>query len=107
MLPLTLEVTELADDPPNEIIIYGGDTNNPSWEEYYQDVEDEYKPHMLLIKEWVLEQDKIPTGEDLNEKYFVFSDGVIFGFSWRGWGDLAQAIVNKKEGYMRYYMDRG
>lgn len=107
MLPLTLEVTELAEDPPNVRTVFGGDTSNPLWEEYYQEAEDEYKPHILLIKEWVLQQDKIPTGEDLNRKYFVFSDGEVFSFSWRAWGDLAQAIVNKKEGYMRYYMDRG
>jgi hypothetical protein len=101
---LTLEVTEIADDHPNTRIIAGGDPGNPLWDEYYQDTIDEYKPHMSLIKEWVLEQDKIPTGEDLNGEYFVFSDGLAIGFTWRGWGDLAQAIANKKEGYMKYYM---
>lgn len=36
---------------------------------------------------------------------FSFSDGSKpIGFSWRAWGDLMDAIVGKKEGYMTYYM---
>ncbi len=44
------------------------------------------------------------TGQDAEQYTFKFSDGVVIGFTWRGWGDLMQAIVDKREGYIAYYM---
>jgi hypothetical protein len=83
----------------------GGDDSNPSWEEYLNDYKEEFKPHILLLKKSIEENDLVGyTGQDADDLYFKFSDGNVMGFSWRGWGDLMQAIVNKNEGYMAYYM---
>jgi hypothetical protein len=101
---LSLTVTTRTDA---EVMgIMGGDNSNPSWEEYMSFVMEEYKPHFELLKKAIQELGWVgKTGEDISNYYaFVFSDGKGFSFSWRAWGDLMQAIVNKKEGYMRYYM---
>jgi hypothetical protein len=83
----------------------GGDDSNPSWEEYLNDYKEEFKPHILLLKKSIEENDLVGyTGQDADDLYFKFSDGNVMGFSWRGWGDLMQAIVNKNEGYMAYYI---
>ena len=87
--------------------IMGGDNSNPTWEEYVNDLKDEYKPHFEMIKKAIIDNGWIGmTGEQQQDERisFKFSDGTHFGFSWRAWGDLMQAIVNKKEGYMTYYM---
>ena len=92
-----------AEDKPNSFL--GGDSSNPTWDEYLEDYKDEYKPHILLIKKSIEENHMIGyTGQDADDVYFKFSDGHIWGFTWRAWGDLMQSIVNKKEGYMAYYM---
>lgn len=87
-------------------VMSGGDSSNPSWEEYLSNYKDEFKPHVILLKEaiekigWIGEK-----AESIcNYTWFVFSDGQKWGFTWRAWGDLMQAIVNKNEGYMTYYM---
>lgn len=94
-------------DKDNCISLMGGDTSNPSWEEYLNRYKDEYKPHFVLIKNAIEENGWVGmTGEEMQNEniQFQFSDGKAIGFSWRAWGDLMQAIVNKKEGYMKYYM---
>lgn len=86
--------------------IMGGDDRNLSWEDYVNDFKDEYKPHIILIKEAIEKLNWIGevAGDKANDTSFKFSDGQVWGFSWRAWGDLMQAIVNKNEGYMKYYM---
>lgn len=85
--------------------IFGGDSSNPSWEEYLAEYNDEYKPHVLLLRKCIEENGLIgETGQFADDLAFKFSDGQIWGFTWRAWGDLMQAIVNKREGYMAYYM---
>lgn len=91
---------------PCEGIITGGLQEACSWNEYLNLYKKEYHQHFRLIKlafkklGWIGE-----TAEMLaNQTSFTFSDGSTWGFTWRAWGDLMQAIVNKKEGYMRYYM---
>ena len=44
------------------------------------------------------------TAKDINGWVFKFSDNKVWGFSWKGWGDFMQSIVDKREGYMKYYM---
>lgn len=101
---LSLTVTTKEPKEPN--IMLGGDPTNPNWSEYLDNIKDEFRPHFLLIRDaierlgWVGE-----TAEShANSVWFTFSDGVSVGFTWRGWGDLMQAIVGKREGYMAYYM---
>lgn len=87
-------------------MIMGGDNNNPTWGEYLEDVMPEYQQHFTLIREAIESSEWMrATGEQFcNEHYFEFSDGVTATFSWRAWGDLMQAIVGEREGYMTYYM---
>jgi len=83
----------------------GGDSNSPTWEEYLNDYKPEYRPHILLLRKLIEENGLIgETGSFANDLSFKFSDGQHWGFTWRAWGDLMQSIVDKKEGYMAYYM---
>lgn len=87
--------------------LIGGDSSNPSWDEYVEGYKEEYREHIKLIRKAIEENGWVGyTGEDQEREniQFRFSDGSLWGFSWRAWGDLMQAIVNKKEGYMAYYM---
>lgn len=105
---LTLEIKNsgVDTDDENYFSIMGGMDSNPTWEEYLSQYMDEYKPHVNMIRKAIEELGWIgTTGEDVaNYNAFCFSDGTVFGFSWRAWGDIMQAIVGKKEGYMKYYM---
>jgi hypothetical protein len=101
---LTLTVSD--EQTSDRVPIMGGDNRNPTWDEYLADYKEEFRPHILLIRQAITEMGWVgETGENkANDTYFNFSDGECFSFSWRAWGDLMQAIVNKQEGYMTYYM---
>lgn len=88
-----------------KISLTGGDSSNPSWKDYLEGFEEVYQPHIQLIKQAIIELGWVGRGanEMANDTYFIFSDKTIFTFSWRAWGDLMQAIVDKNEGYMTYY----
>jgi hypothetical protein len=101
---LTLTVTQ--DEPKDWIPILGGDDSNPTWEEHLNSFKESLQPHIKLIRRAIEDKGWVgETGQSIaNHWYFVFSDGVAMGFSWRAWGDLMQAIVGRREGYMHYYM---
>jgi hypothetical protein len=40
------------------------------------------------------------------DHYLEFSDGRTLSFTFRAWGDFAQAVVNQREGYLSYYDGR-
>ncbi len=88
-----------------EEIISGGDSSCPIWEEYIGDFKDELRPHFELLMKAITEAGWVgeKASEVCNGYNFIFSDGVKMGFTWRAWGDLMQAIVGKREGYMAYY----
>ena len=99
-----VSASKLIDDKSYRAL-WGGDSSNPSWEEYLNDWKEEYKPHVLLVRKSIEENGLIgETGQFQDDLAFKFSDGEIWGFTWRAWGDLMQAIVDKREGYMAYYM---
>lgn len=102
-LTITTEKTDLSE---NYWPISGGDDKNPTWDEYKSDYKEYFHPHLELLKKAIIELGWIgKTGEDISNYYlFKFSTGEMISFSWRAWGDLMQAIVDKKEGYMAYYM---
>lgn len=84
----------------------GGDSRNLSWNEYVAEFNKEYMPHARLLKKELKKSGHIGmTGSQMQDLgiSFKFSDGQHWTFSLRGWGDLMQAIVNKREGYMAYY----
>lgn len=99
-------VTNLSIDEAGKAYwVIGGDDRNPSWEDYLNDYRDEFKPHVLLIRKFIEENGLIgETGDAANGWCFKFSDGEVWGYSMRAWGDLMQSIVDKNEGYMAYYM---
>jgi hypothetical protein len=78
----------------NYFPILGGDNRNQSWQEYFDEMKQSIEDNRLIGC----------TGQYADDLYFKYSDGVVFSFSWRGWGDLMQSIVDKREGYMTYYM---
>ena len=87
-------------------IFMGGDDTNPTWEEYLGQWKEELQPRFTAIRGAIEDAGLVgvTAGEWCNGHYFSFADGVTMGFSWRAWGDLMQAIVGKREGYMAYYM---
>lgn len=103
-----LELTIATNYPDNcsYCPIMGGDDGNPTWAEYLKGFQKKYRPHIELVKKGIKKMGWVGcTGQEIaNEYCFIFNDNNAIGFSWRAWGDLMQAIVNKKEGYMIYYM---
>jgi hypothetical protein len=88
------------------ITILGGDNRNLIWEEYVAEYTAQVATYFRLIRLYLEAHDLIGGvyGSDMDEMVFGFADGWRMGFTWRAWGDLMQAIVGKREGYMRYYM---
>ena len=104
-LSLTIVHDGKVENEEDGQVFLGGDTSNPTWEEYLDKFNEEFRPRALLLRKSIEENSLVGcTAEETTDLWFKFSDGEIWGFSWRGWGDLMQAIVNKKEGYMAYYM---
>lgn len=102
---LSLEIIKGHPEDKEPEIFIGGDSSNPSWDEYLSKYRAEYQGHIMLMKQAIIENGLLGyTGQDAQEFYFQFSDGELWGFSWRAWGDLMSAIVDKREGYMAYYM---
>ncbi len=100
---LTLHVT--SNNREDMIVSLGGMDSNPTWDEYIKIWKSKYRPHLCLIRDVIIANNWVgETGEFQNGFCFEFSDGIALGFTWRAWGDLMQAIVNKREGYMKYYM---
>lgn len=102
---LTVEILYHSDKEAH--IFIGGDNRNLSWEEYLDEFKEEFKPHVRLLKEALVKAGHIGvTGEGQQNLgiTFKFSDGQHWSYTWRGWGDMMQAVVNKREGYMAYYM---
>lgn len=99
---LSVEIVNCSDETEG---IMGRDDSNPKWAEYVKEYKRKYQPHIRLIRKIIIENGIIgTTGQDQNSWAFKFSDETNIGFTWRAWGDLMQAIVNKQEGYMTYYM---
>lgn len=94
-------------DADKASIVMGGIDPPPSWDEYLADYKDEFKPHILAIRD-AIEQGGLLgiCGDDQDARAIAFrtSDGYHWSFSWRAWGDLMQAIKDEREGYMAYYM---
>jgi hypothetical protein len=83
----------------------GGDPSSPNWEGYVAGFNNDLRPYFEVWKEWILVQNPYPCADEIcNDYHFEFSDGKKFSLSWRAWGDLVQAAVNKQEGYLTYYM---
>ena len=95
--------SKYGEDPKSHIIT-GGDPNNPNWEEYIRETKLKYQIYFEVLKEYVVKHYYKTNGQNQDDYYFEFSDGIKFSFTWRGWGDFMQAIINKREGYMAYYM---
>jgi hypothetical protein len=105
MVEITARI--IKDTPPDDcIVIMGGDPSNPTWDEYLSQFLEEWRPRIKAIRSCVEESPfmGITGGVFCNDHYFQLSDGSSISFTWRAWGDLMQAIIGKREGYMAYYM---
>jgi|SRR5690554_2559666 len=100
-----LELTVTSEAHDNTSVIYGGYEGGYTWDEYLDTFKSKFKPHFELIRKAIEKLDWVgkTAGEMANDVEFVFSDGVIIAFTWRAWGDLMAAIVDKGENYMKYY----
>ena len=87
-------------------IIMGGNTNNPTWNEYIDGFKLKARPYLRGLRQLIEESGLIgKTGQETEAMYFQSEDGNFkIAYTWRAWGDLMQAIVGKREGYMKYYM---
>ena len=86
--------------------LWGGMSDPPSWDEYLE-VHDVPVEHMRAIRNAIIDEGLVNTTAENICNDIVLSipaDLVYYGFTWRGWGDLIQAIHDKREGYMEYYM---
>lgn len=104
-MQITAELKEGVEHKNCEILL-GGDDSNPTWEEYISNYKPEFRPHFEAIRTCV-ESGPYMRGlaaDICNNHFFECSDGLKIAFSWRAWGDLMQAIVGRREGYMVYYM---
>lgn len=110
VLPKTATIMEgdpdLDYDDEKYIVVLGGDSNNPTWEEYRDHWAEGQRPYIDGIRKAIEDANLIgvKASSYCNDHYFEFEDGTVFTFSWRAWGDLMQAIVGEREGYMAYYM---
>jgi hypothetical protein len=88
-----------------QIIVNGGNPNNPIWGEYIDSFPKTIQPYLIEIRK-VIEKNhwENKTGEEMNKTLFEFIDGVTFGFTWRAWGDFTQSINYQRDGYLKHYM---
>lgn len=95
-----------GESPEDAVILMGGDSRNPTWDEYVADFVEDFQPKLEAIREAVKASPWFRRTADrfCNEHYFALDDGSSVAFTWRAWGDLMQAIVGEREGYMAYYM---
>ena len=86
-------------------VVMGGMDPPPSWDEYLAQFSDKLQPHMVALREHIESSGLLGRTADTicNEHFFRFSDGAEVAFTWRAWGDLMQAVVDKREGYLEYY----
>lgn len=94
---------------PKHVILMGGWRLNdpPSREEYLDNWSDEFRSYIQAIIECIEREGMVGwTGEcaDKSDVHFEFEDGHKVSFSWRAWGDLMNAVVDEREGYIAYYM---
>ena len=103
---ITAKVRRFSKAPHDCEIFMGGDPDNPTWEEYVASYKPEWQPRVEAVGEAMQEFGLVPStgGAMANDTWFELSDGTSIALSWRAWGDFIQALVSKREGYMRYYM---
>lgn len=103
MSELTVEMVKGDGGVP----LMGGNPVALSWDEYRDLFYEKYRPHVDALRAEIEARGLVGTTADkvCNDHFWRFSDGEEWAFTWRAWGDLMQAIVNKREGYMAYYMD--
>jgi len=103
----SVKATLRQGEPPDESYgWFGGITPAPSWDEYLDSFNDIGKEVVTAVRACIEENNMVgaKAGDVCNDTWFEMDNGKSVTFTWRGWGDLMQAIVDKREGYMAYYM---
>lgn len=97
-------VSDKETKTPYETLM-GGDNTNPTWVEYIADKDTNLRKYLEVLKHFVETNDMVGMcGDEQDDNVYLFSDDFALGFTWRAWGDFMQAVVNKQEGYMTYYI---
>jgi hypothetical protein len=84
--------------------ILGGDPVPKRWRKYLRLWHS--RDHIIAVKNAIIDGDLVgvEAWKISDEILFEFSDGSKpWGFSMRAWGDLMDAIIGEKRGYMYYY----
>lgn len=108
-MSLAVEVVKKQEqDDEGYEVITGGLDSNPTWEEYRDTFAEDDRVRLDLVREALTLHGLLGRTADevCNDTAFKFSDGVTWGFTWRAWGDLQQAIEGERRGYMAFYMGR-
>ncbi len=85
----------------------GGNPTPQRWVKYLNQWIRPLRPYIIAIKNEIIEKGLLGTTAEIacNEYMFTFGDNApAIAFSWRAWGDLMDAIIGTKRGYMAYYM---
>ena len=100
------------DDVPKEATdigsLGGWFSKGMRWEDYIEDMPQQYSLYYEAIRESVLMNDLKITGnyhQDKPKGVPLFSDGVVLTASYRAWGDLMAAIWSTSEGKDYSYID--
>lgn len=103
---MVVPTDEIMEGKTYQHILGGRDLENPpNWEGFLNYYKENVHQYFEVLKQFVIDHGYVgSTGEQMDDHVFEFSDGVVYGFSWRAWGDFMQAVVGKREGYMAYYM---
>lgn len=92
------------DNKTDYSLILGGDPQPKRWRRYKRQWNN--PEHITAVKNAIINTGLIGAyAENISENIlFKFSDGLKpWRFSMRAWGDLMDAIIGKKQGYMYYY----
>ena len=95
-------------DGQTHICLWGGLEPAPSWDKYVEIQGPTARPLLDSARAWLSSREgKIPNAFDwAADHYLEFSDGRTLSFTFRAWGDFAQAVVDQREGYLSYYDGR-
>ena len=104
-MKLSVKVVQATRDAA-QVVVSGGRQDAPTLDEYINELSEEWKPRIKVLAEFIKNSKyyKMKAEVFCDDNHFRFSDGREIAFTWRAWGDLMQAIVGKREGYMAYYM---
>ncbi len=88
-----------------QIIIIGAGEEKLTWGNYLDKFPKVIHPYIIELRKKIEIENMLNVkGPEINYILFEFIDGVTFGFTWRGWSSMVQAITYSKDGFLANYM---